>query len=254
MNFGRKLLTSLILKTIRPYKDQAAGKKEQIVGMFNAIARRYDFMNHFLSLGIDRYWRNKAINILNELPVKKILDIATGTADFAIKAARKTKAHVDGIDISENMLELGRKKIQKKKLQDSISLSVGDAESLQYPDKTFDAVIVAFGVRNFENLSLGLTEMYRVLNSNGTAIILEFSRPTKSPLKQIYSFYFKIVLPLFGKLISKDKSAYSYLPESVYNFPDGDTFICELKNAGFSNCQIKKLTFGIASIYIGRKN
>jgi demethylmenaquinone methyltransferase / 2-methoxy-6-polyprenyl-1,4-benzoquinol methylase len=242
------------LETIRPYKDQATSKKEQIVGMFNAIARRYDFMNHFLSLGVDRYWRNKAIAILKERPVQKILDVATGTADFAIKAAKKTKAHVEGIDISENMLALGRNKILKEKLQDSIALSVGDAESIQYSDKTFDAVIVAFGVRNFENLNLGLTEMYRVLNSNGTAIILEFSRPTIFPLKQIYSFYFKTVLPLFGKLISKDKSAYSYLPESVYNFPDGDTFIFELKNAGFSNCQIKKLTFGIASIYVGRKN
>jgi demethylmenaquinone methyltransferase/2-methoxy-6-polyprenyl-1,4-benzoquinol methylase len=254
LNFGRKFLTSSILKTIRPYKDQAASKKEQIAGMFNAIARQYDFMNHFLSFGIDKYWRNKAINVLNEQPVRKILDIATGTADFAIKAAKKTKAHVDGIDISENMLELGRKKILKKKLQEYISLSVGDAESLQYPDKTFDAVIVAFGVRNFENLNLGLTEMYRVIKSHGTVIILEFSRPTIFPLKQFYSFYFKTVLPLFGKLISKDKSAYSYLPESVYNFPDGDTFISELKKAGFSNCQTKKLTFGIASIYIGRKN
>jgi demethylmenaquinone methyltransferase / 2-methoxy-6-polyprenyl-1,4-benzoquinol methylase len=242
------------LKTIRPYKDQVSGKKEQIVSMFNAIARRYDFMNHFLSFGVDKYWRNKAISILKERPVKNILDIATGTADFAIKAALKTRAHVEGIDISENMLNIGRKKITKKKVQDYISLSIGDAESLQFPNETFDAVIVAFGVRNFENLHLGLTEMYRVLNLKGIAVILEFSRPNKFPLKQIYFFYFRTVLPLIGKLISKDKSAYSYLPESVFNFPAGEKFITELKMAGFSNCQIKKLTFGIASIYIGRKN
>jgi demethylmenaquinone methyltransferase/2-methoxy-6-polyprenyl-1,4-benzoquinol methylase len=242
------------VKNIKPYKDQSGSKKDQVAGMFNSIARRYDFMNHLLSFGIDNYWRKKAIAILKGENCKKILDVATGTGDFAIEAAKKTNAFVEGIDLSENMLAIGRKKIMKYKLGERISLSVGDAESLHYPDTTFDAVISAFGVRNFENLHMGLSEINRVLNLNGIVIILEFSKPDNFPLKQLYLFYFKRILPIIGRLFSKDKKAYSYLPESVYNFPDGDNFITELKNAGFLNCSAKKLTFGISTIYTGRKN
>ncbi len=241
------------METIKPYKDQVGSKKTQVERMFDSIALHYDFLNHFLSFGIDRYWRNKAISILKKHEINKILDVATGTADFAIEAAKKINTFIEGIDISENMLAIGRKKILKKGLQQRITLSIADAESLHYSNDSFDAVTAAFGVRNFENMHNGLTEMYRVLKLNGITLILEFSKPAKFPFKQLYTFYFKAILPAFGKIISKDKSAYKYLPESVFNFPDGKNFLDKLQKAGFSNCQSKKLTFGIASIYTGEK-
>jgi len=241
------------MNIVKPYKDQASGKKEQIAEMFDSIANRYDFLNHFLSFGIDKYWRQKAISILKQHDVSTILDIATGTADFAIEAAHRTNASIEGIDISEKMISIGYEKIQKKKLQARISLHLGDAESLSFSEDNFNAVTVAFGVRNFENLHSGLKEMFRVLKKNGIVVILEFSTPRKFPVKQIYSFYFKAILPFFGKVFSKNYPAYKYLPESVFNFPDGEKFLEKLQEAGFSNCCEQRLTCGIASIYTGMK-
>jgi len=237
-----------------PYKNLKSSKKEQIASMFNNIARRYDFLNHFLSFGIDKYWRKKAIKYLTRISDNSIiLDIATGTADFAIQAAKLNPKKIIGIDISEEMLLIGRKKIKKKFLNQKIILQKGDSEKLEFPNNMFDGVIVAFGVRNFENLKNGINEIYRVLKPNSTFAVLEFSKPSIFPIKQFYNFYFNIILPLIGKVFSKDNSAYRYLPESVNNFPDNNNFINELKVAGFSNCSLQRLTFGIVTIYTGVK-
>jgi demethylmenaquinone methyltransferase / 2-methoxy-6-polyprenyl-1,4-benzoquinol methylase len=241
------------LSTIKPYVNQDGGKKEQVTRMFDAIAPRYDFLNHFLSMGIDKAWRKKAIRILKEKQPRFILDVATGTADFAIEASKISDAIITGIDISEQMLEIGKQKILRKGLTSCISLEPGDSEKLRFTNSSFDAVTVAFGVRNFENLSKGLSEIHRVLKSNGLAVVLEFSKPTTFPFKQCYYFYFKFVLPLVGRFVSKDNSAYTYLPESVKQFPDGDSFLNELKKVGFVNCKQKKLTFGVATIYTANK-
>jgi demethylmenaquinone methyltransferase/2-methoxy-6-polyprenyl-1,4-benzoquinol methylase len=238
---------------IKPYKDQPLGKKAQVAEMFNNISPKYDFLNHLLSLGIDVTWRKKAIRLLKESQPKKILDVATGTADFAIQALSLTPEKIIGVDISEGMLEVGRIKIKQKKLDHLITLETGDSEQLNFPDNHFDAVIVAFGVRNFESLENGLSNMQRVLRMNGKVIILEFSKPTAFPFRQIYYFYFKYVLPIIGRLVSKDTSAYTYLPESVNAFPQGDTFLRILENAGFKSTQCIPLTFGICSIYTGLK-
>ncbi len=221
--------------------------------MFNSIAGKYDFLNHFLSAGIDYSWRKKAIRILGIDNPQTILDVATGTGDLAIEAIKLDPKKIVGIDIAEDMLAIGRKKIKEKKLDHIISLEPGDAENLQFSDKTFDAVMVAFGVRNFENLEKGLSEMYRVTNKGGSVMILEFSMPTKFPVVQIYNFYFKYVLPFLGRIISKDKAAYSYLPESVSNFPAGEDFLKILKKTHYTDTRHRPLTFGIASIYIGKK-
>ena len=239
--------------TVVPYKQQVGSKKDQVVQMFNKISKRYDFLNHFLSLGIDITWRRKAIKLLEPESPKQILDIATGTGDFAIQAMSLHPEKVIGIDISQGMLEIGRKKILKKGLQRYIDLQHGDSENLQFIDNKFDAVIVSFGVRNFENLNRGLEEMYRVLKPNGTAVILEFSKPQQFPFKQMYGWYFKRVLPGIGKVISKDEFAYRYLPESVEQFPSGEGFIEELKAVGFKNCICKTVTFGVSSIYMAKK-
>lgn len=236
-----------------PYKQQVGSKKEQVVQMFNKISKRYDFLNHFLSLGIDITWRKKAIKLLETESPKQILDIATGTGDFAIQAMSLHPEKVIGIDISQGMLEIGRKKILKKGLQQYIDLQQGDSENLQFIDNKFDAVIVSFGVRNFENLNCGLKEMHRVLKPNGAAVILEFSKPQQFPFKQVYGWYFKKVLPGIGRLISKDEFAYRYLPESVEQFPSGERFIEELKAVGFKNCICKTVTFGVSSIYMAKK-
>jgi demethylmenaquinone methyltransferase / 2-methoxy-6-polyprenyl-1,4-benzoquinol methylase len=238
---------------IKPYKDQALGKKAQVAEMFNNISPKYDFLNHLLSLGIDVIWRKKAIRLLKESQPKTILDVATGTADFAIQAVSLSPEKIVGVDIAEGMLEVGRIKIKQKKLDHLITLETGDSEQLNFQDNNFDAVIVAFGVRNFENLENGLSNMQRVLKKDGTVIILEFSRPTAFPFKQIYYFYFKYVLPIIGRLVSKDTSAYTYLPESVNAFPQGDTFLRILEKAGFKSTQCIPLTFGICSIYTGLK-
>ncbi|MCF8232449.1 MAG: bifunctional demethylmenaquinone methyltransferase/2-methoxy-6-polyprenyl-1,4-benzoquinol methylase UbiE [Bacteroidales bacterium] len=228
-------------------------KKEQVRSMFNNIAGRYDFLNHFLSVGIDYLWRKKVIRILKLHNPKKILDVATGTADLAIETAKIGPDEVVGVDIADQMLEHGRKKISKKKLDEIIILENGDSEALRFESNSFDAVTVAFGVRNFENLDQGLREMYRILKPGGIAVILEFSNPRKFPVKQLYDFYFKNILPLAGRIISKHESAYNYLPESVGAFPDGNNFLEHMHSVKFKNTSAWPLTFGIASIYTGRK-
>jgi len=238
---------------IKPYKDRDLSKKAQVAEMFNNISPKYDFLNHLLSLGIDVTWRKKAIRLLKENRPKFILDVATGTADFAIQAVSLSPEKIIGVDISKGMLEIGRVKIKQKKLDHLIILESGDSEQLNFQNNTFDAVIVAFGVRNFENLENGLSNMHRVLKKDGKVIILEFSKPTSFPFKQIYYFYFKYVLPIIGRLVSKDTSAYTYLPESVNAFPQGDTFLRILEKTGFKNTQCIPLTFGICSIYTGLK-
>ena len=221
--------------------------------MFNKISRRYDFLNHFLSLGIDVLWRKKAIKMLAPHQPSHILDIATGTGDFALEALKLNPEKIIGIDISKGMLEIGRQKIAAKGLENRIDLRYGDSEMLEFPDNKFDSVIVSFGVRNFEDLSKGLKEMYRVLKPSGTVLVLEFSKPQTFPLKQLYGWYFNHILPGIGRMISKDKSAYRYLPESVKEFPSGADFLNELELAGFKRCLCKTLTFGISSIYLARK-
>ncbi len=239
--------------SVVPYKNQHTTKKEQVATMFDNISRRYDFLNHFLSLGTDIYWRKKAIRMLRPEQPKTILDIATGTADFAIEALALHPEQIIGVDISEGMLEIGRKKLKQRRLDDRITLRTGDSERLLFDDNIFDAVIVAFGVRNFEHLEQGLADMYRVLKPGGTVVILEFSKPRMFPLKQLYQFYFKYILPVVGRLVSKDQTAYTYLPESVQAFPDGRAFLDILNAVGFKNTLCKTLTFGISSIYMGKK-
>lgn len=236
-----------------PYKEENAGKKEQMAKMFNNISHRYDFLNHLLSLGIDKLWRKTAIDILRPLRPQVILDVATGTGDFAIQALSLAPQKITGIDISEGMLSIGRRKIEKRKLTGRIELLQGDSENIQFAENTFDAATVGFGVRNFEDLEKGLAEILRVLKPDGMLVVLEFSRPRTFPMRQLYNFYFKNILPGLGRLISKDKSAYTYLPESVEVFPDGMDFINILKKVGYKDTACKPLTFGISSIYTGRK-
>lgn len=236
-----------------PYKEKETTKKEQVAEMFNNISHRYDFLNHFLSLGIDILWRKKAIKLLKPDQPKQILDVATGTGDFAIEALALNPDRVVGVDISSGMLEMGKKKMKHKKIDHIIDMQMGDSEKLLFEDNTFDATIVAFGVRNFENLKQGLTDMHRVVRPGGKTVIIEFSRPRTFPMKQLYSFYFKSILPVIGKLISKDQSAYTYLPESVDAFPDGQNFLDILSAVGYKKTECRPLTFGIASIYIGQK-
>lgn len=228
-------------------------KKQQIIRMFDSISGSYDFINHLLSLGIDIYWRKRAIKFLRKFSPKNILDIATGTGDFAIEAIKLNPERIIGVDISEKMLANARKKINKLHLENKIKFLLADCEKLPFEDDSFDAIIVGFGVRNFENLSKGLLEMYRALDKNGTVIILEFSKPKAFLIKNIFNFYFKNILPFVGRLISKDEKAYSYLPQSVENFPEGKDFLKILDQSGFNSLKQIKLTFGIASIYIGEK-
>ncbi|MBL1231381.1 MAG: bifunctional demethylmenaquinone methyltransferase/2-methoxy-6-polyprenyl-1,4-benzoquinol methylase UbiE [Flavobacteriales bacterium] len=239
--------------TVIPYKEKQETKKEQVATMFNNISHKYDFLNHFLSLGIDILWRKKAVRMLAPHQPKKILDIATGTADFAIEALKLNPDEIIGIDISEGMLNVGKEKIKKKGVDNIISLELGDSENLRFETAYFDAYTVAFGVRNFENLEKGLIEMLRVLKPNGTGIILEFSKPRKFPIKQLYNFYFNKILPGIGKMVSKDTAAYTYLPESVYAFPDGEDFVQLLKKIGYKNAKATTLLFGIATIYKANK-
>jgi len=236
---------------INPYKNSNLSHKKQVALMFNNIAHSYDILNHILSFNIDKIWRKKAIKLIKKHNPQTILDIATGTGDFAILAAKKLSPHtIIGIDISEKMLEKGIQKVQKKKLSSVITLQKGDSENLDFLDNYFDASLTGFGVRNFENLQAGLEENYRVLKKNGVAAILEFSKPEHFPVKQLYYIYFEYLLPRIGKIISKDFDAYKYLPESVENFPYGDAFIKTLQNIGFKTIIHKKLSFGIASLYI----
>lgn len=238
---------------VTPYKDHTTSKKEQVATMFNNIAPKYDLLNQLLSLGIHKGWRKKTISLLKDQQPKTILDIATGTGDFAIEALRLNPNKVIGVDISEGMLKFGVEKLNKLGLQNKIELKLGDSESLQFSDNSFDAITVGFGVRNFENLEKGINDIYRVLNSDGMVAILEFSKPRKFPIKQVYNFYFKYITPTIGKIFSKDSSAYTYLPESVNAFPDGDDFLAVLRKAGFRETKAIELTFGIASIYLAKK-
>ena len=229
-------------------------KKKQVQRMFDNIAHKYDFLNHFFSMGIDVLWRKKCIRILRKENPSTIIDMATGTGDFALEAIRMgLDAHVTGVDLSQGMLDVGIEKIKSRGYQDKISMQQGDSENLPFDDNSFDAYTVGFGVRNFENLNKGLSEMHRVLNPGGITIILEFSKPKSFPIKQLFGFYFKYIMPTIGNLLSKDSSAYTYLPESVMAFPEGEDFLNEMGKVGFKNLRQKKLTGGIASIYIGYK-
>ncbi len=238
---------------VTPYKESELNKKQQVAQMFNNIAKRYDFLNRFLSLGIDVYWRKKTIKQLKQHNPLLILDIATGTGDLAIESMKLNPKQIIGVDISEQMLEIGRKKIEKKNLNATIQLQYGDSENLPFENNSFDAITCAFGVRNFENLEKSLQEMYRVLKPKGKVVILEFSKPQQFPVKQLYSFYFHYILPTIGKMVSKDVSAYTYLPESVNMFPDGKPFLNYLTSGGFKQPIQKLLSFGIASIYVAEK-
>ncbi len=236
-----------------PYKDQSKSKKEQVANMFNTISPQYDFLNHLLSGGIDIIWRKKAIKLLQNKGIKTMLDIATGTGDFAIEALKINPEKIVGVDISEGMLSFGQEKIRKMGLEKTIQLQKGDSEKLPFSDNSFDAVIVSFGVRNFENLQKGLSDMFRVTKPGGYCLVLEFSNPRNFPMKQLYTFYSKYCLPFLGKMISKDPSAYTYLPESVKAFPDGPEFIQIFKSVGYSETNWIPMTGGICSIYIGQK-
>lgn len=233
--------------------DQRAGR-EEVEQMFDSIARHYDFLNHFLSLGTDRWWRRRAINTIGkQIQPVRILDVATGTGDLAIASLRLNPVRVTGIDISEGMLDLGRKKIMERHLDDRIELLKGDSEAINFADETFDVVMVAFGVRNFEHTQKGLSEMFRVLRPRGMIMILEFSKPTLFPFKQLYYFYFTRILPWIGRMVSGDSRAYTYLPESVMSFSDNESFLILMREVGFVCEKQKKLSGGIASIYYGFK-
>ncbi|MFN0016092.1 MAG: bifunctional demethylmenaquinone methyltransferase/2-methoxy-6-polyprenyl-1,4-benzoquinol methylase UbiE [Saprospiraceae bacterium] len=239
---------------VTPYGGASESKKQQVERMFDKIARRYDLLNRVLSLGIDVWWRRKALDNLRASAPKEILDVATGTADVAIMAAKIVQPdRIIGVDIANQMLEIGREKIKRAGLSETIQLETGDSERLRFTPDSFDAVTVAFGVRNFENLDAGLAEMLRVLRPGGRAVILEFSRPRVFPLKQLYNTYFKYVLPLIGRLTSRDMRAYTYLFESVQAFPEGDDFLNILSKTGFQHPRCERLTFGICSIYTAEK-
>ena len=237
---------------VQPESGSGKSKKTQVQEMFDGISGQYDFLKRFRARGIEQSWRRKAIRMLMEEKADNVLDVATGTADFAIAAHRAGAKEVTGIDLSEGMLSIGREKLRRKGLE-QIRLLQGDSENLPFEDNSFDAVIVAFGVRNFENLSKGLKEMNRILRPGGRAIILEFSNPKKFPVKQLYSFYFRYILPVWGRMLSKHKSAYTYLPESVKSFPEEGAFNQLMLEAGFRESADRRLSFGICSIYSGRK-
>jgi len=238
---------------IKPDKHSDLPKKQQVEQMFDSIAPKYDFLNHFLSAGIDNLWRKRAINTLLTKKPKYILDMATGTGDLAFEALKRLNPDkIVGLDISEGMLSCARKKAKQRSIE-KISFERGDSENINYNENTFDAVTVAFGVRNFENLHKGLKELQRVLKPGGSVVVLEFSKPQNFPVKEIYNFYFAKILPLWGKIISKDNQAYTYLPESVMAFPEGRDFLQRLEQAGFKETKAKKLTFGICSLYTAIK-
>ncbi len=237
--------------TITPYSPEGS-KREQVERMFDNISPKYDLLNRLFSLGIDQAWRRKVIRLVAKEPVDRLLDVATGTADLAILAAGKVRK-VTGIDISEGMLQHGRKKVADRKLQDWIELMKADSIDLPFAEGTFDAVTVAFGVRNFEDLEKGIREMRRVLRPRGRLFILEFSKPRKTPFRQLFRLYFHGIMPLIGRSVSKDASAYTYLPKSVDAFPEGPQFLELLARTGFREMKAKPLTGGIATLYTCRK-
>ena len=238
---------------VKPYGNSDKSKKEEVAEMFNNISKKYDFLNHFLSLGIDKIWRKKAIKKLREIQPKRILDIATGTGDFAIASLKLNPTEVVGIDISAGMLEVGREKMKARQFDSIITMTLGDSEALPFEDNYFDALTVGFGVRNFEHLEIGLAEMLRVIRVEGKVIILEFSKPKKFPIKQGYGFISKYIIPFFGKRISKDEKAYAYLPESIAAFPEGQEMIDILTKLGYKNVEAELVSGGIATIYSGVK-
>lgn len=242
------------MQEVKPY-SQEGEKKQQVAEMFNNISHSYDFLNHFFSLGIDVLWRKKAIRILKKENPHRILDVATGTGDFALEAVRMKMQDVQitGVDISAGMIEVGKKKVAKKKLEHAITLQIADSENLPFDTGHFDAFTVAFGVRNFQDLRKGMSEMLRVLKPGGMGVIIEFSRPSRFPIKQLFTFYFKYVMPTIGKLVSKDARAYTYLPESVDAFPSGNDFLKVMTELGYREVKCIPLSGGIASIYIGKK-
>jgi len=240
-------------KIIKPYKDSHLGKKEQVATMFDNISKNYDGLNRVISFGIDVSWRKKVVKLVSKNNPQQILDIATGTGDLALMMSQLNPKKIIGLDISEGMLEVGKQKITKANLTEQIEMVVGDSENMPFDDNTFDAITVSFGVRNFANLDKGLTEIRRVLKPNGTFVILETSNPTKFPFKQGYKFYTSFILPIIGKIFSKDKIAYSYLCESANSFPFGDALDNILKKNGFINTEYKPVTFGVATIYSATK-
>jgi demethylmenaquinone methyltransferase/2-methoxy-6-polyprenyl-1,4-benzoquinol methylase len=247
-------MTEFAHDTVVPYKESDSSKKQQVAAMFDDIAFRYDFLNRFLSAGIDVRWRKKAIRQVKALQPKKILDVATGTADVAIMASAILKPEkIIGIDISDGMLEVGRKKIEKAGLKGIIELLNGDSETINFEDNSFDAVTVAFGVRNFQHLEKGLSEILRVLKPGGKLVVLEFSRPKMPGVRTMYNLYMKLICPNVGKLFSKNRNAYKYLDESIQKFPEGKNFTLILDNLGYSNTYCKPLSLGICSIYCGTK-
>jgi len=240
-------------KIIKPYKDSALSKKDQVATMFNNISKNYDDLNRVISFGIDISWRKKVVQIVSKNNPQQILDIATGTGDLALMMSTLAPEKIIGLDISEGMLSVGKEKISKAQLNDKIEMVVGDSEAIPYADNTFDAITVSFGVRNFANLDKGLGEIRRVLKPGGILVILETSNPTKFPFKQGYKFYTSFILPVIGKLFSKDKIAYSYLSESANFFPFGEAFNNILKKNGFINTTHTPVTFGVATIYSASK-
>ena len=236
-------------KTITPYKDQSDSKKQQVTNMFDGISKDYDLLNRVISLGIDQSWRKKVVNLVKEKKPKRILDIATGTGDLAIALKSTNAEEIVGLDISPGMLSIGEKKVRDLKLNTVISMVIGDSEALDYPDNSFDVVTVAFGVRNFETLEKGLSEIFRVLRPQGTLVVLETAVPTLFPFKQGYFIYTSLIVPLLGKLFSKDKNAYQYLSESAAAFPYGEKFNNILLKTGFNSSKVYPQTLGVATIY-----
>ncbi|MGA0255285.1 MAG: bifunctional demethylmenaquinone methyltransferase/2-methoxy-6-polyprenyl-1,4-benzoquinol methylase UbiE [Rhodothermales bacterium] len=229
------------------------GKKPHIERMFNSIAPRYDVLNRVLSGGVDQQWRRVVMKEVLDSQPQRLLDVATGTADLALMAARKGVPQVIGVDIADQMLDVGRRKVSKADLDGRVELLNGDAEKLPFSDKQFDVATVAFGVRNFEDLAAGLHQIHRVLRPGGKLVVLEFSRPRVFPVKQLYAFYNRFILPAVGKLVSGDSGAYTYLPESIAVFPEGDEFLNWMEEAGFTQRKARRLTFGIASVYVGHR-
>lgn len=241
------------VEKITPYATADKSKKGQVEDMFDNIAHNYDFLNRLLSMRIDVMWRNQAVKLLKKHKSDDILDVATGTGDFAIALRKLEPKRIVGCDISEGMMSIGREKVQAKGLDQLISFQRGDSENLPFESNSFDVITVAYGVRNFENIDQGLAEMNRVLRPGGILVVLELSKPRVFPVKQIFNIYFKFILPIIGKTFSKDHRAYTYLPESVESFPEGEEFLQLLGKAGFTNTIWKPQTFGISSLYTGIK-
>ena len=240
-------------KIVTPYNDHHRTKKEQVEQMFDHIAPTYDFLNHTLSLGIDRSWRRRAVDSIASISPQVILDLATGTGDFAVEALRLKPTRIIGGDISDLMMNVGRQKAEKLRVSDILEFQRVDSENMPFEDNKFDAITVGFGVRNFENLEKGLREMHRVLRPGGRVAILEVAQPRQFPMRQLYSIYFHYILPLVGRLFSSDVRAYTYLPESVNAFPEGEDFVAILNKVGFRQVGYQPLTFGICAFYTCEK-